>query len=116
MSFNFDGRSPVPVDDNGWPIPDRGREVYTTRYSGMTDAISGVSDLGLDYKEILIHAESGDDWLLVSGGVTGSTIAHLTLGGNSLQLPIVYASGDTAPFGVGVPSGAPEYISVIAWR
>ena len=114
--IEWEAIKPVPMDDNEIPLVDRGSDVFTYRFSGVTNAISGIPNLDLDYKSIMIHVESGSDVLYVSGGVTGSTTAILTDAGISFQFPIVHISGSGTPFGIGVNSGASGFVSVIAWR
>lgn len=104
---------PVPRDDNGHPLIDRGSELFTWRIAGQDNALSGVA-LPTDFKEVMFHVESGAEVLHVSGTVPGSTTARLTTAGCSWTLPVTAASGATA-LSIAAPSGTVN-VSVFAWR
>lgn len=104
---------PVPRDDNGHILNERGTQLYTSRMEGLGATLSGIS-LPTDFKEILFHIESGDEILLVKGTVDGSTTARLTNAGYSVSFPIAAESGSIAAY-LGVPSGTCN-VSIFAWR
>jgi hypothetical protein len=104
---------PVPRDDNGHPLTDRGTELFTYRIAGQDTTLSTLA-LPTDLKEIMLHVESGTEILHVNGTVPGSTTARLTSGGHSWTIPITAASG--VPLAqIAAPSGTAN-ISVFAWR
>jgi hypothetical protein len=104
---------PVPRDDNGHPLLDRGTELFTTR---ITDQGTVLTDLSLpvDFKEILFHVESGTEVLHVKGTVEGSTAARLTQEGSNWLLPIVSSAGSVVAQ-IAAATGTSN-ISVFAWR
>ncbi|MGO9567274.1 MAG: hypothetical protein ACLP5H_07025 [Desulfomonilaceae bacterium] len=104
---------PVPRDDNGHPLLDRGTELFTHRIVGQDTTMSALS-LPTDFKELLLHVESGIEILHVCGTVDGSTEARLTDSGISWTLPVSAAGGNTIAH-LAAASGTCN-ISVFAWR
>ncbi len=104
---------PVPRDDNGHPLLDRGTELFTTRIVGQDTTMSPLA-LPTDCKEVLLHVESGTEILLVSGTIEGSTAARLTDSGFSWAVPITAASGSTIAY-LAAATGTCN-ISIFAWR
>jgi hypothetical protein len=104
---------PVPRDDNGNPLLDRGTELFTHRIAGQGTDLSGVA-LPVDSKEVMFHVESGTEVLHVSGTVPGSTTARLTIAGYSWTLPVA-AVGGTAFAYIAAPEGTVD-VSIFAWR
>jgi len=104
---------PVPRDDNGHALIDRGTELFTHRISGQDTNLSGVA-LPTDFKEVMFHVESGTEVLYVRGTVSGSTTARLTAEGHSWTVPVTGASGAVAAY-IAAPSGTVN-VSVFAWR
>lgn len=104
---------PVPRDDNGHALLDRGSELFTYRF---TDLGTDMTEIGFpsDVKEVLFHVESGAEVLHVLGTVGGSTIARITDSGLSWTLPIAVARN--AIFAsIAAPSGTCN-VSILAWR
>jgi hypothetical protein len=104
---------PVPRDDNGHPLLDRGTELFTTRIADQGITLTDLS-LPVDFKEILFHVESGTEVLHVKGTVEGSATARLTQDGFNWALPIV-SFADTAVAQIAAATGTCN-ISVFAWR
>ena len=104
---------PVPRDDNGNALIDRGTELFTYRIADQDTNLSEVA-LPTDFKEVMFHVESGTEVLYVQGTVSGSTTARLTSDGHSWTLPVAAASGATFA-SIAAPSGTVN-ISVFAWR
>lgn len=104
---------PVPRDDNGHPLIDRGTELFTDRLIGQGTAMSGVA-LTTDFKELMFHVELGDEVLHVTGTVPGSTTARLTSSGYSWTVPVTSKSGATLAY-IAAPSGSVN-VSLFAWR
>jgi hypothetical protein len=104
---------PVPRDDNGHALIDRGTELFTHRISGQGTNPAAVA-LDTDFKEIMFHVESGEEVLHVSGTVAGSTTARLTKDGYSWTLPLTGSNGGTIAY-LAAPSGTVN-VSVFAWR
>jgi hypothetical protein len=104
---------PVPRDDNGNALIDRGTELFTFRIADQDTNLSAIS-LATDFKEIMFHVESGTEVLHVQGTVPGSTTARLTADGYSWTLPVTAASGAIAAY-IAAPSGTVN-VSVFAWR
>ncbi len=107
-------RKPVPVDDNGWKLLDRGTDLFTTRVTGIDDTGEDIA-LSVDYKQIIVHIESGPDIAIVTGTVTDSIAAHITQAGTEFSLPLVKAA-DQAVFHLAAPTGTTIDISIFAWR
>ncbi len=104
---------PVPKDDNGHALIDRGTELFTHRISEQDTNLAGVA-LPTDFKELMFHVESGTEVLHVCGTVSGSTTARLTSEGQSWTLPVTMASGTVAAY-IAAPSGTVN-VSIFAWR
>jgi hypothetical protein len=104
---------PVPRDDNGHLLLDRGTELFTTR---ITDQGTTLTDLSLpsDFKEILLHLEAGTEVLHVKGTTEGSAAARLTQDGVNWLLPIVSSAGSVVAQ-IASATGTCN-ISVFAWR
>jgi hypothetical protein len=104
---------PVPRDDNGHALVDRGTELFTKRISDLGTTMSGIA-LPTDFKEVMFHVEAGDEALHVSGTVPGSSTARLTAAGYSWTVPVIAASGQIVVH-VAAPSGTCN-LSIFAWR
>ncbi len=104
---------PVPRDDNGHALTDRGSELFTTRIVNLGTSMSGVA-LPTDFKEVMLHVESGAEVLHVRGTLNGSETARLTSLGTSWILPVITESGQTFVH-VASPSGTSN-MSIFAWR
>ena len=104
---------PVPRDDNGNPLLDRGTELFTYRIAGQGTDLLGVT-LPVDFKEVMFHVESGTEVLYVSGTVAGSTTARLTAAGYSWKLPVTAEAGATFA-NIAAPEGTVN-VSIFAWR
>lgn len=104
---------PVPRDDNGHALVDRGTELYTQRISSLGTDMSSLA-LPTDFKEVMLHVESGEEVLHLSGTIPGSTTARLTASGFSWIVPVTAASGQ-AFVNVAAPSGTCN-VSIFAWR
>jgi hypothetical protein len=104
---------PVPRDDNGHPLLDRGTELFTTRIVGQGATLADLS-LPVDFKEILLHVESGTEVLQVRGTAEGSATARLTQDGFNWVLPIVSFAGSVVAR-IAAATGTCN-ISVFAWR
>ncbi|MBI5248433.1 MAG: hypothetical protein HY912_02965 [Desulfomonile tiedjei] len=104
---------PVPRDDNGHPLVDRGTELFTQRIASLGTDMSGLA-LPIDFKEVMFHVESGPEVLHLSGTVEGSSTARLTVSGFSWTVPVIAASGHTIVH-VAAPSGTCN-VSIFAWR
>jgi hypothetical protein len=100
---------PVPRDDNGHPLLDRGTELFTTRIADQGTTLTDLS-LPVDFKEILFHVESGPEVLHVKGTIE----ARLTQDGFNWVLPIV-SFADTLVAQIAAATGTCN-ISVFAWR
>lgn len=104
---------PVPRDDNGNALIDRGTELFTYRIADQDTNLSGFA-LPTDFKEVMFHVESGAEVLHVQGTVSGSTTARLTSDGHSWTLPVTAAGGAIAAY-IAAPSGTVN-VSIFAWR
>jgi len=104
---------PVPRDDNGNPLIDRGTELFTYRIAGQGTDLSGVA-LPVDFKEVMFHVESGTEVLHVRGTVPGSTTARLTTAGYSWTLPVTVSLGAAFAY-IAAPTGTVN-VSIFAWR
>lgn len=104
---------PVPRDDNGHALADRGTELFTDRIANLSTGMSGTA-LPIDFKEIMLHVESGTEVLYVSGTVAGSSTARLTASGFSWTIPVIAASGQSM-IHIAAPSGTCN-VSLFAWR
>ncbi len=104
---------PVPRDDNGHPLLNRGTELFTTRIADQNSTLTDLS-LPVDFKEILLHLESGTEVLHVKGTIEGSTTARLTQDGFNWLLPIVSSAGAVVSQ-IAAATGTCN-ISVFAWR
>ncbi len=104
---------PVPRDDNGHALIDRGTELFTDRVVGQGATMSGVA-LPTDFKEVMFHVEMGDEVLHVTGTVAGSSTARLTSSGYSWTVPVTSKSGATLAY-IAAPSGSVN-LSLFAWR
>jgi hypothetical protein len=104
---------PVPRDDNGHALTGRGSELFTHRISGLGTGMSGIA-LPIDFKEVMLHVESGDEVLHLTGTIAGSTTARLTASGVSWTVPVTAAAGQTF-VRAAAPSGACD-VSIFAWR
>jgi hypothetical protein len=83
---------PVPRDDNGHPLLTRGTELFTRRIVGLDTTTLDLS-LPTDFKEVLLHVESGNEVLHICGTIDGSSTVRLTDSGVSWTLPISAAAG-----------------------
>lgn len=104
---------PVPRDDNGHLLLDRGTELFTTRLVGVSTSMLDVA-LPTDYKEIMLHVESGTEMLHVRGTVPGSATARITDSGVSCILPVSVSAESTVAH-ISAPSGTCN-VSIFAWR
>jgi hypothetical protein len=104
---------PVPRDDNGHPLVDRGTELFTYRITGQDTTMTDVT-LPTDFKEVMFHIEMGDEVLHVSGTVPGSTVARLTNSGYSWTVPVTGKAGSILAH-IAAPSGTVN-VSLFAWR
>ena len=104
---------PVPRDDNGLALTDRGTELFTHRISGLSTDMSGIA-LPTDFKEVMFHVESGTEVLHLTGTVAGSTTARLTSAGVNWTVPVTAAAGQTF-VNAAAPSGTCD-VSIFAWR
>jgi hypothetical protein len=104
---------PIPRDDNGHPMLNRGTELFTTR---LVDVSTAMLDLALptDFKEVILHVESGAEVLHVNGTATGSIPARITASGVNLTIPVC-ASANAAVARIAAPSDTCN-VSVFAWR
>jgi len=110
---DFNGTKPVPRDDNGHPLLDRGTELFTKRIQELDTNELSLS-LPTDFKEIMLHVESGTEVLHVRGTVEGSTTACLTDSGVSWTLPVSAIVESTIAY-LAAASGTLN-ISIFAWR
>jgi hypothetical protein len=104
---------PVPRDNNGHPLLDRGTEFFTHRIEDLGTDMSGVS-LPVDCKEVMFHVELGSEIIRVSGTIAGSNTARLTSSGHTWTLPITSESGHPLAY-LAAPSGTCS-VSIFAWR
>lgn len=104
---------PVPKDDNGHALIDRGTELFTHRITNQGINMAAAA-LATDFKEVMFHVESGEEVLHVNGTVEGSITARLTKDGYSWTVPLTGSSGETIAY-LAAPSGTIN-VSVFAWR
>jgi hypothetical protein len=104
---------PVPKDDNGYALIDRGTELFTHRISGLGTEPAPIA-LATDFKEVMFHMESGEEVLHVRGTVEGSSTAKLTREGYSWTLPLTVSDGAIIAY-VAAPSSTVN-VSIFAWR
>jgi hypothetical protein len=104
---------PIPRDDNGHPMLNRGTELFTSRLVGVTASLSDLA-LPTDFKEVVLHVESGTEVLSVNGTVPGSTPATITTSGVNLTIPICASAGSIVAQ-IAAVSGTCN-VSVFAWR
>jgi hypothetical protein len=104
---------PIPRDDNGHPMLNRGTELFTSR---LVDVSTSMLDVALptDFKEVILHVESGTEALHVNGTVNGSSPARITTAGVNLTLPLCAPAGATVAR-IAAPSDTCN-VSVFAWR
>jgi hypothetical protein len=104
---------PVPRDDNGHPLVDRGTELFTYRITEQDTTMSDVT-LPTDFKEVMFHVEMGEEVLHVNGTVPGSITARLTSSGFSWTVPVTGKAGSTFAQ-ISAPSDTVN-VSLFAWR
>ncbi|HMK35316.1 MAG TPA: hypothetical protein VK463_09640 [Desulfomonilaceae bacterium] len=104
---------PVPRDDNGHPLLNRGTELFTFRLVGVTTSMSPVT-LPTDFKEVMLHVESGPEVIHVTGTVPRSITARLTSSGVSWVVPVSGPDGCTVAH-IAAPEGTCN-VSIFAWR
>jgi hypothetical protein len=92
----------IPRDGGGHPLLDRGTELGTKRYTGITTGGLLIT-LACDCKEVLIICDQGANEWSIAGTVDGATDA-CTIPDNSLVLPIV-ADTDIKPFTIAGVNG-----------
>jgi hypothetical protein len=104
---------PIPRDDNGHPMLNRGTELFTSR---LVDVDTAMLDLTLptDFKEVILHVESGTEVLHVNGTVPGSATARITTSGVNWTIPVCASAGGTVAH-IAAPSGTCN-VSIFAWR
>jgi len=105
---------PVLRDDNGLPLTDRGTELFTKRFVGLSTSGLVIS-VPVDVKEVLLHVEGSSVKAKITGTVPGSEEISWTSDGLTLPpLPLVKAGAESICT-VTAPSGTLN-ISLIAWR
>ncbi len=108
------GIRPTLRDDNGIPLPGRGSQVVTKRFTDVDTAGRAIS-LPVDVKEVLVHIEGLTEVARFTGTAPGSEQVRLTGDGLSLEdLPLVLEA-DSTVLTVAAPSGT-VHVSVIGWR
>ena len=83
---------PIPRDSNGHPMLDRGTEVGTVVFSGVTTGGTALT-LPCDCKELLLMCDGGPNTWQIKGSITGAVTA-VTIPSDSLRLPICGETGD----------------------
>jgi|UniRef100_A0A7C4AQQ8 hypothetical protein len=108
------GITPIIRDDNGVPLPGRGSEIVTRRYTnvGQTPIDAAFS---VDVKEVIIHIEGANVVAEIVGAVPGSEAVHWTADGVTLPPIRVAMQAHKTIVSIAVPSGS-RNVSVLAWR
>jgi len=105
---------PVFRDDNGLPLTDKGSELFTKRFVGISTAGLAVS-APVDLKEVVLHIEGSTVKAKITGSVPGSEEISWTSDGVTLPpLPVVKAAGE--PICTITAPSETLNVSLIAWR
>jgi len=108
------GITPIVRDDNGIPLPGRGSETVTRRYTNVDQTPLEVS-FWVDVKEVVIHIEGGTEIASITGTVAGSEPVRWTSDGATLPPIRVAQPPQKTIVLIAAPYGS-KNVSVLAWR